>query len=66
MQTVNNILKLFPLVLKMNHISLGKYGAAARYIGGLLALQAKFDKIGQYFVCLILGCIRLSAIYGSG
>ncbi len=65
MQAVNNIIELLSLVLKVNHVRFGEYGAAACYISGLLALQAKFDKIGQYFVCLILGCIRLSAVYGS-
>ena len=66
MQAVNNILQLLPLVLKMNHVRLCKYGTAARYTGRLLALQAKFDKVSQYLVNVIPGNIGFVGIHRGG
>ncbi len=45
MQTVNNIFKLFTLVLKMNHVGFGKDGAAAGHIGGFFAFETQADKV---------------------
>ena len=66
MESVNNILQLLALVLQVNHIRLGKNRTPTGHIGGILALQANFDKVGQYFVNLILGYIGSYRLNGCG
>ena len=45
MQPVNDIFELFTLVLKMNHVGLGKDGATAGHIGGFFTFKTQLDKV---------------------
>ena len=45
MQAVNNIFKLFALVLQMNHVGFGKNRAATGHVGRFFTFKAQLDEV---------------------
>jgi hypothetical protein len=65
MKPINNILELFPFILQMDHIRLGKDRTPAGHIGWFLTPKTEHDKISQYPVGLVLGNLCLFAVKGG-